>query len=134
MLSIPHCLDSRLTDGSKVVSPTHQPHFTPQKRYSFYVSGTHYLPSRHTVKQVQLAAFYSTLGRRFIAGGDYNAKHTDWGSRLITPRGREILRTMEQLNLPHLSTGEPTYWPSDRNKLPDLLDFCITKGIPTTPP
>jgi hypothetical protein len=30
----------RLTDGGKVVSPTHQPHFTPQKNY-FYVSGTH---------------------------------------------------------------------------------------------
>jgi hypothetical protein len=26
--------------------------------------------------------------------------------------------------------GEPTYWPSDRNKLPDLVDFCVTKGIP----
>jgi endonuclease/exonuclease/phosphatase family metal-dependent hydrolase len=89
-----------------------------------------YLPPKHTVKQVELAAFYNTLGRRFIAGGDYNAKHTDWGSRLITPLGREVLKTMEQLNLHHLSTGEPTYWPSDRNKLPDLLDFCVIKGIP----
>jgi hypothetical protein len=26
--------------------------------------------------------------------------------------------------------GEPKYWPSDRNKLLDLVDFCITKGIP----
>jgi hypothetical protein len=26
--------------------------------------------------------------------------------------------------------GEPTYWPIDRNKLPDLMDFCVTKGIP----
>jgi hypothetical protein len=40
-LRIPHCLDNRLIDGGKVVSPTHQPHFTPQKhfflcfRYSF---------------------------------------------------------------------------------------------------
>jgi hypothetical protein len=90
-----------------------------------------YLPPKHTVKQVQLAAFYSTLGRRFIAGGDYSAEHTYWGSRqLITPRGREILRTMEQLNLYHLSIGEPTYCPSDRNTLPDLLDFCVIKGFP----
>jgi hypothetical protein len=37
---------------------------------------------------------------------------------------------MEQLNLNHISTGEPTYWPSDWKKLPDLLDFCVTKGIP----
>jgi hypothetical protein len=25
---------------------------------------------------------------------------------------------------------EPTFWPSDRNKLPDLVDFSVTKGIP----
>jgi hypothetical protein len=37
---------------------------------------------------------------------------------------------MERNNLKHLSTGETTYWPSDRNKLPDLVDFRITRGIP----
>jgi hypothetical protein len=37
---------------------------------------------------------------------------------------------MEGNDLKHLSTGEPTYWSSDRNNLPDLLDFCVTKGIP----
>jgi hypothetical protein len=42
MLRIPHRLDIRLTDGSKVVSTTHPPHFTPQKHYYFYVSGTHF--------------------------------------------------------------------------------------------
>jgi hypothetical protein len=42
MLRIPHCLDNRLTDGGKVVSPTHRPQFTPQKHYYFYVSGTHF--------------------------------------------------------------------------------------------
>jgi hypothetical protein len=30
------------TDGYKVVSPTHSPHFTPQKHYYFYVSGTNF--------------------------------------------------------------------------------------------
>jgi hypothetical protein len=33
MLRIPHCLDNRLTDDGKVVSPTHPPHFTPQEHY-----------------------------------------------------------------------------------------------------
>lgn len=28
-----------------------------------------------------------------------------------------------------MSTGEPTYWPADRSKIPDLLDFYITKDI-----
>jgi hypothetical protein len=55
-----------------------------------------YLPPKHTVKQEQLEDFYNTLGRRFIAGGDCNAKHTDWGSRSITSRGREVLKMMKR--------------------------------------
>jgi hypothetical protein len=82
-----------------------------------------YLPPKHKVKQ-ELENF-NTLGRRFIAGGEYNAKHTDWGSRLISPRGRVVHKTIER----NLSTGKPTYWPSGRNKVPGLIDFCITKGI-----
>jgi hypothetical protein len=39
---IPHCLVSRLTDGGKVVRPTHRSHFTPQKHYLFYVSDNHF--------------------------------------------------------------------------------------------
>jgi hypothetical protein len=42
MLRIPHCLDNRLTDGDKVVGPTHPPHFTPQKHFYFYVCGSHF--------------------------------------------------------------------------------------------
>jgi hypothetical protein len=86
-----------------------------------------YLPLRYTAKQEQLEDFYYTLGRRFIAGGDYNAKHTGWGSRLITPRGCEVLKTMERNSLKRISMGVPNYLPSDRNTLPDL---CVTKGIP----
>jgi hypothetical protein len=37
---------------------------------------------------------------------------------------------MEHLHLRHFFTGEPTYWLFDRNKLPYLLDFYVTKGIP----
>jgi hypothetical protein len=42
MLRIPHFLDNRFRDSGKVVSPTHPPHFTPEKHYYFYVSGTHF--------------------------------------------------------------------------------------------
>jgi hypothetical protein len=74
---------------------------------------------------------YNTLGHRFIARGDYNAKHAVWGSRLVTPRDREVLKTIKKKkeSLSHLSAGEPTYWLSDWNKLPELVDFCVTKGI-----
>ena len=74
--------------------------------------------------------FFNSLGSRFIAGGDYNAKHTVWGSGLISPKGRALLKTLKTLNLSHISSGSPTYWPSDCTKTPDLIDFCISKGIP----
>jgi hypothetical protein len=47
-----------------------------------------YLPPKHTVKQEQLEDYYNTLGHRFIADGDHNAKHTNWGSRLTSLRGQ----------------------------------------------
>jgi hypothetical protein len=37
---------------------------------------------------------------------------------------------MESNNYKHLSEGEHIFWPSNVNKLPDLVDFCVTKGIP----
>jgi hypothetical protein len=37
---------------------------------------------------------------------------------------------MERNNIKHFSTAEPTYWPSDRNKLPDIVYLCLTERIP----
>lgn len=39
--------------------------------------------------------------------------------------------TMKVNNLKHLSTGESTNWPTDRQKVPDLIDFCVAKSIPS---
>ena len=88
-----------------------------------------YCPPKHTVQTEQFRSFYATLGQRFLAGGDYNAKHSHWGSRLITPRGRELFKAMQSENLSRVSTGEPTYWPSDRRKVPDLIDFGVVTRI-----
>jgi len=40
---------------------------------------------KHAVKSEQFWSYYAALGQRFLAGGDYNAKHSHWGSRLTTP-------------------------------------------------
>jgi predicted porin len=58
-----------------------------------------YRPPNHIVKQDQWEDCYNTLECRFIAGGDYNANHTFWGSRHITPKGCEVLKAMERNNL-----------------------------------
>lgn len=91
-----------------------------------------YCPPRHNIKREQYEEFLQTLGPKFIAGGDYNSKHTMWGSRIITTKGRELAQVLHNNNYSFLSTGTPTYWPTDPNKLPDLLDFLITNGISTT--
>ena len=88
-----------------------------------------YCPPKHNLKEEQFQTFFQTLGPRFIAGGDYNSKHNVWGSRLTTTKGRELLKATQEQNYLYLSTGTPTYWPTDSNKTPDLLDFFVTKGI-----
>ena len=80
----------------------------------------------------QFQEYFQTLGNKFIAGGDYNSKHTRWGSRLATTKGRELLKTLEHSRHSYLSTGTPTYWPTDPQKIPDLLDFYVTNGINST--
>lgn len=88
-----------------------------------------YCPPKHKITSEYFEKFFHSLGKRFIAGGDYNAKHQQWGSRLNTTRGRELLKAMARGSFNHKSAGEPTYWPTDRRKIPDLIDFCVTKGI-----
>jgi hypothetical protein len=53
---------------------------------------------------------------RFIIGGDFNAKHTHWASRLITTKGRELYKAVADTGCVIVSTGKPTYWPTDPKK------------------
>jgi hypothetical protein len=73
--------------------------------------------------------FFRTLGNKFIAGGDYNCENSLWGSRLITTKGRELPKLIQNQKYSFLTMGTLTYWPSDPGKIPDLLDFYITSGI-----
>jgi len=70
------------------------------------------------------------LGNRFIAGGDFNAKNTHWGSRLTITKGRELLRGIQGTRCDAMSTGKPTSWPTDPGKIPDLTDFFLIKNVP----
>jgi len=76
--------------------------------------------------------FYNLLGDRFTAAGDYNVKHTHWGSRLVTAKGRQLYNAIIKPNniLDYVSPGSPTFWPTDPRKVPDLIDFVVTKNIP----
>jgi len=67
-----------------------------------------------------------------MAGGDFNSKNAVWGSRITTTKCRELFNLLQQRNYSFLSTGRPTYWPSDPARQPDILDFFVTNGISST--
>ncbi|KAL7295091.1 hypothetical protein TKK_0011559 [Trichogramma kaykai] len=90
-----------------------------------------YCPPALKISQVEFENFFSTLGNRFGAGGDWNAKHPWWGSTSQTPnpRGRQLYEAVTHCSCVTVSTGKPTYWPIDPKKLPDLIDFAVAKGV-----
>ena len=88
-----------------------------------------YCPPKHNNKRHNSETFLNSLGHRYNAGGDWNAKQTQWDFRIVTTKGRELLAATLANKATYLSTGQPTHWPSDLRKLPDLLDFWIIQGI-----
>ena len=82
------------------------------------------------LKKYDYLEFLGHLGNRFIVGGDFNVKNTQWGSRLTTTKCRELLRAIQETRCEAMSTGKPTYWPTDPGKIHDPIDFFIIKNIP----
>lgn len=102
---------------------------TIEDRNGSFNASAVYCPPKHNLKEGHYCDLFSTLGQRFIIGGDWNAKHVHWASRLTTTRGRELKKSLDKLKLTTISTEEPTHWPTDPNRLPDVIDFFITKGL-----
>lgn len=88
-----------------------------------------YCPPRHNLKKESYYNVLNHLGKRFIIGGDFNVKTTRWGSRLTTIKGKELHEAAAKLNCNYTRTCKPTYWPSDPKKIPDLLDFFISRKV-----
>jgi hypothetical protein len=54
------------------------------------------LSPRHAISSEKYVEFLQSYGSKYIIGGDWNAKHTQWGARLITPKGRNLLEAMNR--------------------------------------
>lgn len=91
--------------------------------------GAVYCPPRYNLKKYNYLNILHHFNGRFILGGDFNAKHVDFGSRLTTTKGNELKNAINEMGCNIHSTGKPTYWPTDAAKTPDLLDFFISKQV-----
>lgn len=70
--------------------------------------------------------YFSTLGHNFIIGGDFNAKHINWGCRVNNPRGMVLYNYTNLKGYNILAPPGPTYWPTSLRKKPDILDIFVS--------
>ena len=88
-----------------------------------------YSPPWHNIKEPEYATLFAHLGHRWILGGDFNAKHPLWGSRITTPKGSELYKCINSTNAECCSKGLPTYWPTDPSKKPDCIKFFLLHSV-----
>ena len=74
-----------------------------------------YYPPQGGADEIKFIDFFRKLGNSLIVGGDYNAKHIHWGSRLTTQKGRALLNAINTIKAEVISTKKSTYWPTDPN-------------------
>lgn len=92
-----------------------------------------YCPPAFRITDGQFKQFFEQLGPRFLVGGDFNAKHPLWRSRLTTPRGRNLYRVINENRYSAIAPDSPTYWPTAHNRIPDVIDFFVSFGLNNMP-
>ncbi len=105
---------------------------TNELRDRIKISAMYCTPNRR-VENKTCTEFFQLLVSKFIVGGDWNSIHCHRGSRLITPRGRKLKAAIDQFNCNVLTTGKPTHWPTDINKVQTyLISSCTKECLKTT--
>lgn len=92
------------------------------KGVKFSISAIYCAPRFNLLKEQYLELLRS-MGTNYIIGGDYNAKHTHWGSRLVNPKGRNLFSAAMEENCDFHSSRKPTYWPKETAKCQTELIF-----------
>jgi hypothetical protein len=79
-----------------------------------------FCPPSYNIYANEFKTVFDKMNSRFIIGGDFSAKHTHLGSRLITTKGRELYKAVADTGCEIVCTSKPTYWLTDPKKLADL--------------
>lgn len=64
-----------------------------------------------------------------ISAGDFNSKHTSWGSRANNARGKKLFEYTLDKNLSVHAPNDFTYFPHNHKHRPDILDISVCKNI-----
>jgi hypothetical protein len=75
-----------------------------------------YCLQRYNLKKTDYLNFLSSLGERFMVGGDHSAKNTLWESRLTTRKGKELYDATKEYRGEYHSTGKQTYGSTDKKE------------------
>jgi len=70
------------------------------------------------------------LYSNIIMAGDLNSKHTNCGCRVSNPNGNKLQEYIPTSAGIISALNTPTYFPSDTNRFPDILDILVIKSIP----
>ena len=68
--------------------------------------GVVYCSPTCSIKKETFKSLLIELGNRYILGGDFNAKHKDWGSRISFTGGKEL-----SLEIQHTGLQTQTKYP-----------------------
>ncbi|GBP47639.1 Probable RNA-directed DNA polymerase from transposon BS [Eumeta japonica] len=122
--------ETKLRPRQQLRLPTFVPpetRYRPRDRFSGH-RGTG--AQRHRPRRTGAAGVHHTrsIGTPTILAGDLNAKHTAWGSRVISPAGRQLLQDSEQhgyeVRTTHHHTSRLTF------RFADVLDVVLCHQLP----
>ncbi|KAL7289173.1 hypothetical protein TKK_0017116 [Trichogramma kaykai] len=104
--SIKHCQDSKFCEDYLQATTI----VTEEVRGKISFSAL-YFPPRHSISHEMYCTYFDRLGAHFVTGGDFNAKHPWWGSRLQVPNpeGCTLYSVIADRKYSTISPGEPTY-------------------------
>lgn len=67
-----------------------------------------YCPSQHLIQKQNWINLIQPINKPLLIMGDINCNHTAWGSSLDTQNGKNIIQSLETLDLIFLNDGSPT--------------------------
>jgi len=90
-----------------------------------------YLPPNEPWSKADFDQLLISMGNKFVAGGDFNAKHSWWGNIRSNYRGDRLQEAIVSSTCQVLATGDPTFYSFNTQLTPTALDFFIFNGIPS---